>query len=292
MRLLCGIAALTILCMFSVAVVTDHLADVSFAASPFSQTSRVHLINDVTQALKHAQDCRKAYLSTGNVTYLNQYRDACTDVDAKMDRLVTEDTEVTNKLAHAQGLRSFVHAKLLEIGRMLEGKPAVPHQVAHVAAPAPAAQPRAVQSATPLPAVDADLARIQKLLDALGQEESRDISGQLEEARARSAFHRNLVVAILGINLLFLGGVAFCAIQIGKLHSLVTMCAWSKKVQYEGKWIPLEDYVRQRFGVRISHGISQEEYDKWAEPGMAGVPQGEQEAAPIPPAANARKAAA
>jgi CHASE3 domain sensor protein len=269
-RLLCGIVGFTVLCMVSIALITDHLADISFSGNTFTQTSRVHLISEVTQALKHAQDCRKSYISTNNPEYLNEYRAACADVDASMDRLVTEDTEVTGKLAHAQSLRSFVHEKLSQIGRALMFKHARP---VHVAAAVPIQAPKALPAATPLSAEDSDIARIQRLLDALGQEELRDINGQLEEAQARSAFHRNLVIAIAGVNLLFLAAVGFCAMQIKKLHSLVTMCAWSKRVQYEGQWIPLEEYVQKRFGVRISHGISQEEFDKWSEADMAAVSQ-------------------
>ena len=246
MRLLCGIAAFTILCMFAVAVVTDHLADAYLSRGAVTPSSRVHLINDVTQALKRAQDCRRAYLATGNNSYLNAYRVACSEVDVSMDRLVNEDHEVTSNLAHAEGLRDFVHTKLSEIGRALESNPA---------ANAPAV----------MPVADTDLARIQKVLDSLAQSESRDMSGELESARARTIFHRNLVIALAAINILFLGGVSFCAIQIGKLYSLVTMCAWSKRVQYQDQWIPLEEYMRKRFGIRISHGISQEEYDKWTE---------------------------
>jgi CHASE3 domain sensor protein len=240
-----GIAALTVLCMFAVALVTDHLADICLSATPLSQSSRVHLINDVTRAIQRAQDGRSGYLATGNPANLDAYRAACADVDANMDRLVNEDNEVTAKLAHAQGLREFVHAKLSEIGQILQSRPAAPE-------PGPTAS------------ADDDLARIQKLLDSLGQEESRDISGQLEASRARTLFHRDLVIALAVINLLFLGGVAFCAIQIRKLHSLITMCAWSKRVQHQDKWVPLEEYMRARLGVRISHGISKEEYDRWS----------------------------
>jgi CHASE3 domain sensor protein len=253
MRLLSGIAALTILCMFAVAIVADHLADICLSTSPFGGSSRIHLIADVNHALTRAQDCRSAYLATGNASYLDAYRAASADVDFSMDRLVNEDSEVTNNLAHAQGLRQFVHAKLSEIGRTLESKPTA-------------------QAPVSMPAVDNDIGRIQNLLDSLSQEESRDVSGQLEAAAARSAFHRKLVIALAVINVLFLGGVAFCAIQIGKLHSLITMCAWSKRVQYQDKWVPLEEYVSNRFGVRISHGISQEEYDKWTGPPTPGEP--------------------
>jgi hypothetical protein len=247
MRLLAGIAALTVICMFAVAVVTDHLADICLSSNPFSQTSHIHLINEVTQALKRAQDDRKAYLATGQVSYLDSYHLACADVDESMDRLVNEDNEVANKLAHAQGLRAIVHDKLSEIARALESKPV------------------AVHAPDPMPTADSDLNRIQRLLDALGQEESRDVSGVLDDAHSRTTFHRNLVAALAVINIFFLGGVTLCAIQIRKLHSLVTMCAWSKRVQYKGQWIPLEEYMRKRFGVRISHGISEEEYDKWSD---------------------------
>lgn len=246
MRLLTGIAAFAVLCMFAVAMVTDHLADICLSTSPFGQSSRVHLINNVTQALKRAQDSRTSYLATGNASYLDAYHTACADVDESMDRLVNEDSEVTAKLAHAQVLREFVHTKLSEIGRLLGSAPVA-------------------KAAAAMPTVDEDLARVQRLLDSLAQEETRDISGQLEEAKARTVFHRNLVTALAIINVLFLGGVAFCATQIGKLHSLITMCAWSRRVEYEGKWIPLEEYMRKRFGVRISHGISQEEYEKWSD---------------------------
>jgi CHASE3 domain sensor protein len=255
--------------MLSIALITDHLADISFSGNSFAQTSRVHLISEVTLALKHAQDCRKAYITTNNPEYLNEYRAACADVDASMDRLVKEDSEVSGKLAHAQSLRSLVHEKLSQIGRALTFKHATPLSVAAVSSQAPAAPP----AATRLSGEDDDINRFQRLLDALGQEESRDINGQLEEAQARSGFHRNMAIAIAGINLLFFAAVGFCAMQIKKLHSLVTMCAWSKRVQYEGQWIPLEDYMSKRFGVRISHGISQEEFDKWSEPGMAEVSQ-------------------
>jgi len=246
MRLLIGIAAFTILCMFAVAVVTDRLAD-SFIShgGTVPPTSRVHLINEVTKAIDRTLESRREYLLTGDSSYLDSYRMACSQVDSSMDRLVSVDHEVTSNLAHAEDLREFVHAKLSEIGKGLEVAPAV----------------RGAASVLP---ADTDLARVQKMLDALAQNEARDISGEMESARARATFHRDLMIALGVINVLFLIGVAFCAMRIGKLYSMITMCAWSKRVQYGDKWIPLEEYMKRRFGLRISHGISQEEYDKWS----------------------------
>jgi CHASE3 domain sensor protein len=266
-RLFCGIAAFAMLCMLAVAAVTDYLADTYLVRGSATPSSRVHLIHEVVQALSRAQDCRRAYLVTGDSSYLSAYRAASADVDSSMDRLVSEDNQISSKLAHADELKELVHTKLSQIGVALESN-------------------STKIAATP----DPDLARIERLLSSLAQEESRDASGGLQEAQSRSAFHRNLLISIASINFLFLAGMAFCAFQISKLHSLITLCAWSKRVQYKDQWIPLEEYMRKRFGIRISHGISQEEYDKWSVPEMDGVP-GEEPAPSAPSNSRPPKAA-
>jgi CHASE3 domain sensor protein len=260
MRLLCGIAAFTILCMVAVAAVTDHLANIYLSSSTVAPASRVHLIDDVTQTLKRAQECRREYLLTGDTSYLDAYRAACSDAGVSMDRLLSGDHEVTENLVHPTGLRQFMHAKLSILWKKIG--------LAHTA-----------DSPAAMPAVDGDLARTQKLLDSLAQKESSDISNELEAAEARTIFHRDLVFALAVINILFLGGVAFCASQIGKLYSLITICAWSKRVRYQGTWMPMEEYMCKRFGIRITHSISQEEYDKWFASEGAGAPL---TAAPFP----------
>lgn len=37
---------------------------------------------------------------------------------------------------------------------------------------------------------------------------------------------------------------------------LVTLCAWTRTVRYEGDWISVEAYLERRYGVLTSHGIS------------------------------------
>ena len=37
---------------------------------------------------------------------------------------------------------------------------------------------------------------------------------------------------------------------------LVTLCAWTRTVRYEGEWISVESYLERRYGVITSHGIS------------------------------------
>ena len=39
---------------------------------------------------------------------------------------------------------------------------------------------------------------------------------------------------------------------------LVTLCAWTRTVRYEGEWMSVEKYLQRRYGVIASHGISPE----------------------------------
>lgn len=47
-----------------------------------------------------------------------------------------------------------------------------------------------------------------------------------------------------------------------RVAGLVTVCAWSRTVEYEGEWISFEDYLKRRFDLDTSHGISPAEAEK------------------------------
>lgn len=47
-----------------------------------------------------------------------------------------------------------------------------------------------------------------------------------------------------------------------RIESLVTICAWSRTVEYQGEWISFEQYLLRRFNLNTSHGISPEEAKK------------------------------
>ena len=39
-------------------------------------------------------------------------------------------------------------------------------------------------------------------------------------------------------------------------RELVRMCAWTKRLFHDGQWMPIESYLRSRFGVQVTHGMS------------------------------------
>jgi CHASE3 domain sensor protein len=58
--------------------------------------------------------------------------------------------------------------------------------------------------------------------------------------------------------------MAFLAIRVARLQSLVKVCAWSRTVEHDGEWITMEEYLRRRFNLDITHGISPQEKEKFA----------------------------
>jgi hypothetical protein len=40
-----------------------------------------------------------------------------------------------------------------------------------------------------------------------------------------------------------------------KSQPFLTICAWTKKVRFEGHWLSIEDYLNRAHGIIVTHGI-------------------------------------
>lgn len=49
--------------------------------------------------------------------------------------------------------------------------------------------------------------------------------------------------------------------QVERLKDLVTFCAWTGRVRWNGQWVSVEHFLRERYQVHITHGISEEAMD-------------------------------
>jgi hypothetical protein len=50
--------------------------------------------------------------------------------------------------------------------------------------------------------------------------------------------------------------------MIYDLVELVGVCAWTKTIQHQGRWVTFEQHLQKRFGISVTHGISGAAYDK------------------------------
>ena len=55
------------------------------------------------------------------------------------------------------------------------------------------------------------------------------------------------------------------AVEIEKLkNQLQVVCAWSKRIRVEGKWMTFEEFLKDHLHINLSHGISPEAMDQFA----------------------------
>jgi PAS domain S-box-containing protein len=47
----------------------------------------------------------------------------------------------------------------------------------------------------------------------------------------------------------------------------LTICSWTKRVWIDGTWVSIENYLQQKLGVRIAHGMSPQAYQLYLKPG-------------------------
>jgi len=62
-----------------------------------------------------------------------------------------------------------------------------------------------------------------------------------------------------GLHCSFLSAVGVAPLT-GKAADTLTVCAWSKRVLFEGQWLTLEEYLLLAHGLLVSHGISPEAF--------------------------------
>jgi hypothetical protein len=64
-------------------------------------------------------------------------------------------------------------------------------------------------------------------------------------------------VAVLGFMAFLVGRTARQTRELReKVAGLVTICAWSRTVEYQGEWLSFEEYLKRRFNIDASHSIS------------------------------------
>ena len=48
-----------------------------------------------------------------------------------------------------------------------------------------------------------------------------------------------------------------------QVSDLLRVCAWTRTVEFHGEWISFEEYLRRRFGIKATHGMSPEAVKKF-----------------------------
>lgn len=103
---------------------------------------------------------------------------------------------------------------------------------------------------------------IRPIVRDMENEEDRLLELRQDRAQGQSRVTRSLGAILLLVDLCALGVIAMQLRKMKQFEELVTVCAWTKTIQHQGRWMTFEQYLQKRFGISVTHGISRAAYDK------------------------------
>ncbi len=96
--------------------------------------------------------------------------------------------------------------------------------------------------------------------------EQHELAGLATDSAAaeKRAELSQTIVAVMAIAACVLSGAgALLLIRWKKeLDTLVTVCAWTRRVKLNDSWVTFEEYLQARFNLQFTHGISEEAAEK------------------------------
>ncbi len=100
--------------------------------------------------------------------------------------------------------------------------------------------------------------QIRGVLFRMREQQTDLLVARQQTAEARFLFDQTASLVLVGVTAIALMAIIAILFRLEHLRQIVTICAWTGQVQFEGEWIRLEDYLKRRFGVAVSHGLSKE----------------------------------
>lgn len=105
------------------------------------------------------------------------------------------------------------------------------------------------------------LSEIHSAIFALQAYENTALAERNANNDAQLDLRDDISTILLATSTLVVVGAGILFLRILQLQNIITVCAWTQRVNYRGKWMRMEEFLWQRFRVKVSHGISEEAFD-------------------------------
>ena len=106
--------------------------------------------------------------------------------------------------------------------------------------------------------------QIGRVLFQMGQDEEYSLGLSQQHAESNAMSSQITSVVLIGAVAMVLMFIIIILLRLEKLQQVVTVCAWTGQVKFEGQWVRLDEYLQRRFGLSVSHGLSREAAEKMA----------------------------
>jgi hypothetical protein len=100
---------------------------------------------------------------------------------------------------------------------------------------------------------------LRRFLDASSAREHESLAARTALISERSLRFQLISFVMLGVAVIMtaVGFILFIR-RVNELETMITVCAWTKRVKYNGRWISFEDYLHNRFQIEFTHSISED----------------------------------
>ena len=102
------------------------------------------------------------------------------------------------------------------------------------------------------------LDKIGRVLFQIREEEGYWLNVRQQRTEDNAIASEVASVVLIGAVALALLFIVIIRLRLERLQRVVTICAWTGLVYYEGQWIRMDEYLQRRFGLTVSHGLSRE----------------------------------
>jgi CHASE3 domain sensor protein len=227
-----------------------HETNGQFSAAFDSVTGAYKILNALAETQTHiaeAETGQRGYLLTGRKDYFEPYDAAMATVNNDIRRLkvLTRDSPVQQ-------------INLIELQSLVAKRLALdPEKIAFSKTNSPDSL------AIELTDEGRDtMNQIRVVLFHMREQETDSLEVRQQEAESRFLFDQTSSLVLVGVTAIALIAIVTILIRLEKLRQIVTVCAWTGRVKYEGEWIRLDEYLKRRFGLSVSHGLSGEAAEK------------------------------
>jgi CHASE3 domain sensor protein len=233
-----------ILFVVSKKVYADHREAINLLKQSYEDRER---LNGLRDDLDELQAGETGFLLSGDQSYLRTHQFSYDDTSVRLNYLNTLYTKRPAQLERWQRLRPLVEAKLAQYREVTSLKKS-------------GQDDKALQLAngngqtSVIDEIRSIIAEMQLAEDGMLSDRKRANEAKLDTSDALSTG-----LLFLSATVVIYAGVL--VLRIRQLQSIITICAWTQRVNFNGKWMPMEDFLWRRFRVKVSHGISEEAFE-------------------------------
>ena len=227
-----------------------HKTSGQFQESFYQVAHTYKVMNLVQQTQLHLQDAeteRRGYLLTSGDDYLASYGRAMSSVRNNLDQLMELSRKNVGQQTNITKLQELIVSQLGLDPHKRDGSTTN------------------LPDALAIALTDQDrntMQQIGRILFRMGQEEEYSLGLSQQQTENNAMSSQVTSVVLIGAVAMVLMFIIIILLRLEKLQQVVTVCAWTGQVKFEGQWVRLDEYLQQRFGLSVSHGLSREAADK------------------------------